>query len=69
VVEIVDRCDAVCVPGASSKNEKVAFIQNKSVDKTCNRTLTVPKHMKAPIYVYMSLTTFTRIIEGALEIP
>ncbi|PIA47657.1 hypothetical protein AQUCO_01400340v1 [Aquilegia coerulea] len=58
VVEIVDRYDAVCVPAtASSKNDKVAFIQS-TANKICNRTLTVPKHMKAPIYIYYELDNF-----------
>ncbi|XP_060212614.1 ALA-interacting subunit 1-like [Lycium barbarum] len=54
VVEIVDRYDAVCVP----QNDKVGFITNKTNDKTCVRTLRVPKKMEQPIYVYYQLENF-----------
>uniref|UniRef100_A0A1D1XX27 ALA-interacting subunit n=1 Tax=Anthurium amnicola TaxID=1678845 RepID=A0A1D1XX27_9ARAE len=57
VVEIVDRYDTVCVP-ANMSNDKVAFIQNQDIDKTCSRTLQVPKRMKQPIYVYYQLDNF-----------
>ncbi|KAL6975036.1 ALA-interacting subunit 3 [Sarracenia purpurea var. burkii] len=56
VVEIIDRYDTDCIPPAS-RSDKVEYIQS-SVDKTCNRTLTVPKHMKQPIYVYYQLDNF-----------
>ncbi|KAK9684090.1 hypothetical protein RND81_10G185700 [Saponaria officinalis] len=55
VVEIVHRYDDDCVPG--SKSDKIKFIQG-SADKTCNRTLKVSKHMKAPIYIYYQLDNF-----------
>ncbi|XP_059317637.1 ALA-interacting subunit 1-like [Lycium ferocissimum] len=54
VVEIVDRYDAVCVP----QDDKVGFITNKTNDKTCVRTLRVPKKMEQPIYVYYQLENF-----------
>ncbi|RRT49994.1 hypothetical protein B296_00022990 [Ensete ventricosum] len=40
VVEIVDRYDNVCVP-SNMTSDKVAYIQNDDVDKTCSRTLKV----------------------------
>ncbi|KAK1322436.1 ALA-interacting subunit 1 [Acorus calamus] len=57
VVEIVDRYDNSCVPKASLGNE-IGFIQNSETNKTCIRTLTVPKHMKSPIYIYYQLDNF-----------
>ncbi|XP_055811340.1 ALA-interacting subunit 1-like [Solanum dulcamara] len=57
VVEIVDRYDSECVP-QNSTNDKVAFITNASQDKTCVRTLIVPKKMKQPIYVYYQLENY-----------
>lgn len=57
VVEIVDRYDSVCVP-QNLTNDKVAFITNGSLDKTCVRSLTVPKKMKQPIYVYYQLENY-----------
>ncbi|MQL90471.1 hypothetical protein Taro_023063 [Colocasia esculenta] len=64
VVEIVDRYESVCVP-ANMTNDKVAYIQNPNISKTCTRTLTVrllgslvPKHMNQPIYVYYQLDNF-----------
>ncbi|KAG8386549.1 hypothetical protein BUALT_Bualt03G0159900 [Buddleja alternifolia] len=56
VVEIVDRYETDCIP-VDSRNNRVGFIQS-SQDKTCNRTLRVPKHMRQPIYVYYQLDNF-----------
>jgi hypothetical protein len=39
VVEIVDRYDDACVP--SDVTDKLAYIQNSTIPKTCERTLTV----------------------------
>ncbi|XP_042433936.1 ALA-interacting subunit 1-like isoform X1 [Zingiber officinale] len=57
VVEIVYRYDAVCIHG-NTKDEKVAYIQNANTSKTCIITLTVPKDMDQPIYVYYQLDNF-----------
>ncbi|KAJ6728378.1 CELL CYCLE CONTROL PROTEIN 50 [Salix koriyanagi] len=54
VVEIVDRYDSECVPGAFRGN-KVSFIKDSSLPKNCSRILKVRKHMKAPIYIYYQL--------------
>ncbi|KAG2313782.1 hypothetical protein Bca52824_016904 [Brassica carinata] len=56
VVEIVDRYDNDCIP-APARTNKVAFIQGDA-PKACNRTLTVTKRMKQPIYVYYQLENF-----------
>ncbi|KAF5815183.1 putative CDC50/LEM3 family protein [Helianthus annuus] len=56
VVEIVNRYDDACAP-SGTKTDKVRFIQSDA-SKTCNITLTVPKHMKQPIYVYYQLDNF-----------
>uniref|UniRef100_A0A5B6ZZJ6 ALA-interacting subunit n=1 Tax=Davidia involucrata TaxID=16924 RepID=A0A5B6ZZJ6_DAVIN len=56
VVEIIDRYETNCIPQAL-RSDKVKYIQS-SDDKTCNRTLTVPKNMKRPIYVYYQLDNF-----------
>ncbi|KAL3820887.1 hypothetical protein ACJIZ3_006792 [Penstemon smallii] len=56
VVEIVHGYETDCIP-EGSRNDKVGFIQS-SLDKTCNRTLRVPKEMKQPIYVYYELDNF-----------
>ncbi|XP_030524221.1 ALA-interacting subunit 3-like [Rhodamnia argentea] len=56
VVEIIDRYDIDCIP-ASNRTDKVQYIQSPG-DKTCIRTLKVPKHMKHPIYVYYQLDNF-----------
>ncbi|KAF8069781.1 hypothetical protein N665_1136s0015 [Sinapis alba] len=56
VVEIVDRYDNDCIP-APARTNKVAFIQG-AAPKACNRTLTVTKRMKQPIYVYYQLENF-----------
>ncbi|VAI56351.1 unnamed protein product [Triticum turgidum subsp. durum] len=56
VVEIVDRYDDACVP--SNVTDKLAYIQNSTISKTCRRTLKVPKDMKQPIFVYYQLNNF-----------
>ncbi|KAJ8761331.1 hypothetical protein K2173_001387 [Erythroxylum novogranatense] len=56
VVEIVERYDVECIP-TSNRTNKVGYIQTPG-NKTCSRTLTVPKHMKKPIYVYYQLDNF-----------
>ncbi|XP_047318209.1 ALA-interacting subunit 3-like [Impatiens glandulifera] len=56
VVEIIDRYDAACIP-EEYKDRKVEFIKTSNNTK-CNRNLTVPKHMKHPIYVYYQLDNF-----------
>ncbi|XP_058072250.1 ALA-interacting subunit 1-like [Magnolia sinica] len=60
VVEIIDRYETECLPPASrnTKDDKLAYIQNAATNKSCTRSLTVPKHMKSPIYVYYQLDNF-----------
>ncbi|KAI4390185.1 hypothetical protein MLD38_002322 [Melastoma candidum] len=55
VVEIVDRYDSECIP--ANETDKVKYIQTPG-EKSCNRTLTVPKRMKPPIFVYYQLDNF-----------
>ncbi|KAI4323269.1 hypothetical protein L6164_022889 [Bauhinia variegata] len=57
VVEIVDRYDFECIP-QNFRNDKVAFIQNDTHNKTCTRQLNVTKRMKQPVYVYYQLDNF-----------
>ncbi|KAL6991524.1 putative ALA-interacting subunit 2 [Sarracenia purpurea var. burkii] len=57
VVEIVDRYDTDCIP-KSFKGNKVAYIKDSSIPKNCSRFLKVPKHMKAPIYIYYQLDNY-----------
>ncbi|KAM0831450.1 hypothetical protein ACQ4PT_065523 [Festuca glaucescens] len=54
VVELVERYDISCV----HMNDKIAFIQNSKINKTCNITLQVPKYMKSPILVYYQIGNF-----------
>ncbi|KAJ6849339.1 ALA-interacting subunit 1-like [Iris pallida] len=55
VVEIVDRYENACAP---VNIDNVAYIQSSTFDKTCIRTLKVPKDMDKPIYVYYELDNF-----------
>lgn len=57
VHEIVDRYDVDCVPD-NFKSNKIAYIKNSSVSKSCHRYLKAHKHMKAPIYIYYQLDNF-----------
>ncbi|KAL5978778.1 ALA-interacting subunit 3 [Asimina triloba] len=60
VVEVVYRYETECLPEASrgSKDAKLAYIQDAATDKSCIKNITVPKHMKEPIYVYYQLDNF-----------
>ncbi|KAA8547649.1 hypothetical protein F0562_004078 [Nyssa sinensis] len=57
VVEVVDRYDKDCVPSTYSDNS-LAYIQSTNTNKTCIRSLTVPKKMTSPIYIYYQLDNF-----------
>eukprot|EP00262_Sarcandra_glabra_P016985 TRINITY_DN5676_c0_g1_i1.p1 TRINITY_DN5676_c0_g1~~TRINITY_DN5676_c0_g1_i1.p1 ORF type:complete len:350 (+),score=61.91 TRINITY_DN5676_c0_g1_i1:234-1283(+) len=57
VVEIVDRYDTDCIP-ENLRDDKLAYIQNETQNKTCTRMLRVPKRMEQPIYVYYQLDDF-----------
>ncbi|RWR84606.1 ALA-interacting subunit 1-like protein [Cinnamomum micranthum f. kanehirae] len=57
VVEIVHRYDVDCIP-KNLRHDKLAFIQNSKTNKTCTRSLTVPKHMNSPVYIYYQLDNF-----------
>ncbi|KAJ9549702.1 hypothetical protein OSB04_022245 [Centaurea solstitialis] len=57
VVEIVDRYDDECIPDSYS-NKSESFIQNKDTNKTCVRTMKVPRKMNAPIFIYYQLDNF-----------
>ncbi|XP_043688023.1 ALA-interacting subunit 1-like [Telopea speciosissima] len=59
VVEIIDQYETDCLPPTSRVNqdEQLKFIKS-DINKTCTRTLTVPKNMKQPIYVYYQLDNF-----------
>eukprot|EP00252_Welwitschia_mirabilis_P012824 TRINITY_DN2835_c0_g1_i1.p1 TRINITY_DN2835_c0_g1~~TRINITY_DN2835_c0_g1_i1.p1 ORF type:complete len:356 (+),score=41.52 TRINITY_DN2835_c0_g1_i1:433-1500(+) len=60
VVEIVDRYETDCIPRQyrNSKDAKLSYIRNSSIPKDCVRTLMVPKHMKAPVYIYYQLDNY-----------
>ncbi|KAK6132175.1 hypothetical protein DH2020_034076 [Rehmannia glutinosa] len=63
VVELIDRYDEDCIPTdkfnpSAAHHNRVGYIQDVKTDKTCVRTLTVPKKMKHPIFVYYQLDDF-----------
>ncbi|KAL3624778.1 putative ALA-interacting subunit 2 [Castilleja foliolosa] len=57
VVEIVYRYDAECVP-ESFRSNKLAYIKDDSIPKNCSKSLKIPNHMKAPIYIYYQLDNY-----------
>ncbi|XP_068639712.1 ALA-interacting subunit 1-like isoform X2 [Aristolochia californica] len=57
VVEVVDQYETDCIP-ENLHGDKLGYIQSTTTNKTCIRTLTVPKLMKSPIYVYYQLDNF-----------
>lgn len=59
VVEIVHRYDLDCLPqNLVTKTDRVNWVQNSLIDHSCNVTLTIPKRMTRPVYVYYELTNF-----------
>ncbi|XP_011014157.1 PREDICTED: ALA-interacting subunit 3-like [Populus euphratica] len=56
VVEVVQRYETECIP-VENRTNKVQFIQS-AADKTCTISMTIPKRMKQPIYVYYQLDNF-----------
>ncbi|KAL9247958.1 hypothetical protein vseg_021327 [Gypsophila vaccaria] len=57
VVEVVHDYHQDCVP-PDYRNDMVRYIQSPEIDKTCTLSLTIPKQMKSPIYVYYQLENF-----------
>nr|BAJ96529.1 predicted protein [Hordeum vulgare subsp. vulgare] len=57
VFEVVYRYDTKCVPKNMLHN-KVGYIQNASINKTCVINLKIPNAMKRPIFVYYQLDRF-----------
>lgn len=57
VVQVVNRYDTECVPEPFRSN-KLAYIQNDFIPKNCTQYLKIPKHMKAPIYIYYQLDNY-----------
>ncbi|CAI9293859.1 unnamed protein product [Lactuca saligna] len=53
---IVDR--KLLIAMMLSAHQRAQEVIQSAADKTCNRTLSVPKHMKRPIYVYYQLDNF-----------
>eukprot|EP00249_Psilotum_nudum_P015844 c25549_g1_i1 orf=535-1635(-) len=59
VVEIVERYETECLPSDLTDNtQRLQYIQDDTKNKTCQRVLKVPSHMKQPIYVYYQLDNF-----------
>ncbi|KAJ6891777.1 hypothetical protein NC651_025081 [Populus alba x Populus x berolinensis] len=56
VVEVVQRYETECIP-AENRTNKVQFIQSNA-SKTCTISMTIPKRMRQPIYVYYQLDNF-----------
>lgn len=57
VVEIVREYGADCIP-PDYREDKVGYIQNAETNKTCTLSMTVPKQMRSPVYIYYQLENF-----------
>lgn len=57
VVEVVQQYDTYCIQN-SSKEDMIEYIQSPDTNKTCTFSMTVPKQMKSPVYVYYQLENF-----------
>ncbi|KAL3679506.1 hypothetical protein R1sor_022462 [Riccia sorocarpa] len=58
VVEIVHAYHNECTRNLTTREAKIAYIENDQLDKTCNVQLRVTKDMDAPVYVYYQLDNF-----------
>ena len=59
VVEIVHRYDLSCLPPTIlTKTDRVNWVQDSATNHNCTISLTVPKKMKQPVYVYYELTNY-----------
>nr|APR63756.1 hypothetical protein [Populus tomentosa] len=56
VVEVVKRYETECIP-PENRSSTVQYIQS-SANKICTISMTIPKNMKKPIYVYYQLDNF-----------
>ncbi|EFJ36331.1 hypothetical protein SELMODRAFT_270312 [Selaginella moellendorffii] len=56
VVEIVEQYETSCLPAnITTKEARIRYIQDDTTEKSCPMTLTVPKKMNNPVYVYYQL--------------
>ncbi|KAK9806926.1 hypothetical protein WJX72_007738 [[Myrmecia] bisecta] len=58
VIEVSQRYDDVCAQGATSADKEASLMQLAGAGSFCNVTLSVPKQMKAPVFVYYELDNF-----------
>lgn len=60
VVEVKQRYDQACLPDATDNDERSTILENQlnATVPSCTLTVTVPKKMVAPIFVYYQLDNF-----------
>ncbi|KAL0049495.1 hypothetical protein WJX82_003650 [Trebouxia sp. C0006] len=58
VVEVSARYDDSCISGDTHQQRDTNLVQLEGVGTTCNVTLTAPRHMKPPIYLYYELDNY-----------
>lgn len=59
VVEIVHRYDLSCLdPSIVTKTDRVNWVWNSNISHACPVSITIPKRMERPVYVYYELTNF-----------
>ncbi|CAK0771626.1 hypothetical protein CVIRNUC_003879 [Coccomyxa viridis] len=58
VVEASRRYDDICVPGDTVEDREAFLYQQDGAGTICNVTLTAPRRMAAPVFVYYELDNF-----------
>ncbi|BDA41295.1 ALA-interacting subunit 1 [Coccomyxa sp. Obi] len=58
VVEASQRYDDICLPGATALEQEQKLLQMNGTGSPCSVTLTVPRHMSAPVFLYYELDNF-----------
>ncbi|CAL5228017.1 g11079 [Coccomyxa viridis] len=58
VVETAQRYDDTCIPGATTQDREAFLYQLNGDGTLCNVTLTAPRHMAAPVFLYYELDNF-----------
>ncbi|KAK9906827.1 hypothetical protein WJX75_008713 [Coccomyxa subellipsoidea] len=58
VVEASVRYDDVCLPGGSHEEQEQSLLQTNGSGSACVVTVTVPRRMSAPVFMYYELDNF-----------
>ncbi|KAK9842792.1 hypothetical protein WJX74_002489 [Apatococcus lobatus] len=58
VIEVTHRYDDICIAGDNNAAKETTLMQQDGLGTNCTVTLTIPKAMKAPVYIYYEIDNF-----------